>query len=119
MILPILFVSGVCRSLQMTSQTAFQFAEIPPESVTGASTLSGVNQQLMRSFGVALAAVVLNIAVAVRGGLPGVPTLIDFRVAFLVTAAVALGSVLWYLPLERNVGDHVSGRRAAASATKS
>ena len=110
-ILILLFVGGSVRSLQMTSLGSLQFSDIPPGEITGASTLSGVNQQLMRSFGVALAAVVLNIAVALRGGTPGVLTLVDFRVALLVTAAVAFASVLWYLPLERNVGDVVSGRR--------
>jgi EmrB/QacA subfamily drug resistance transporter len=109
-ILALLFVGGAVRSLQMTSLGSLQFSDIPPGEITGASTLSGVNQQLMRSFGIALAAVVLNVAIAFRGGQPGITTLIDFRVAFLATAAVALGSVLWYLPLERNVGDHVSGR---------
>jgi EmrB/QacA subfamily drug resistance transporter len=111
-ILALLFVGGAVRSLQMTSLGSLQFSDIPPGEITGASTLSGVNQQLMRSFGVAMAAVVLNLAVALRGGEAGVPTLIDFRIAFLATAVLALGSVLWYLPLERNVGDHVSGRRA-------
>ena len=65
----------------------------------------------MRSFGVAMAAVAVNVAIALRGGAPGTASLVDFRIALLVTAAVALGSVLWYLPLEKNVGDHVSGRR--------
>jgi hypothetical protein len=111
-ILALLFVGGAVRSLQMTSLGSLQFSDIPPREITGASTLSGVNQQLMRSFGVAMAAVVLNLSIALRGGTPGVATLIDFRIALLVTAAVALGSVLWYLPLERSVGDHVSGRRA-------
>lgn len=110
-IMTLLFVGGAVRSLQMTSLGSLQFSDIPPAEITGASTLSGVNQQLMRSFGIALAAVVLNLAIAIRGGQPGVTTLVDFRVAFLVTAAVCLGSVLWYLPLERGVGDHVSGRR--------
>jgi EmrB/QacA subfamily drug resistance transporter len=114
LILTLLFVGGMVRSLQMTSLGSLQFSDIPPGEITGASTLSGVNQQLMRSFGVAMAAVVLNLAVALRGGQPGVTTLIDFRIAFLVTAALAIGSVLWYLPLERNVGDHVSGRRPGA-----
>ncbi len=112
LILALLFAGGVVRSLQMTSLGSLQFSDIPPGEITGASTLSGVNQQLMRSFGVAMAAVVLNLAIAMRGGQPGVMMLFDFRVAFLVTAALAFGSVLWYLPLERNVGDHVSGRRA-------
>ncbi len=111
LVLIILFVGGSVRSLQMTSLGSLQFSDIPPGEITGASTLSGVNQQLMRSFGVAMAAVAVNVAVALRGGTPGVATLIDFRIALLVTAALALGSVFWYLPLEKNVGDHVSGRR--------
>ncbi len=48
----------------------------------------------MRSFGVAMAAVAVNFAIAFRGGTPGTATLIDFRIALLVTAGVALGSVL-------------------------
>lgn len=110
-ILAVLLVGGSVRSLQMTSLGSLQFSDIPASEITGAATLSGVNQQLMRSFGIAMAAVAVNIAVALRGGTPGAATLIDFRIALLVTAAVALGSVLWYLPLEKNVGDHVSGRR--------
>jgi EmrB/QacA subfamily drug resistance transporter len=111
LILAVLFVGGSVRSLQMTSLGSLQFSDIPPGEITGAATLSGVNQQLMRSFGVAMAAVAVNIAIALRGGTPGTATLIDFRIALLVTAVVALGSVLWYLPLKKNVGDHVSGRR--------
>jgi hypothetical protein len=59
-----------------------------------------------------MAAVAVNLAVTLRGGTPGAAQLIDFRIALLVTAIVALGSVLWYLPLAKNVGDHVSGRRS-------
>jgi EmrB/QacA subfamily drug resistance transporter len=112
LILAVLLVGGSVRSLQMTSLGSLQFSDIPAGEITGASTLSGVNQQLMRSFGVAMAAVAVNVAIALRGGTPGTATLIDFRIALLVTAAVALGSVLWYLPLEKTVGDHVSGRRS-------
>jgi EmrB/QacA subfamily drug resistance transporter len=112
-IMALLFVGGAVRSLQMTSLGSLQFSDIPPGEITGASTLSGVNQQLMRSFGVAMAAVVLNLAVAYRGGMPGVLTLIDFRIAFYVTAGICLGAVLWYLPLEKNVGSHVSGHQRA------
>jgi hypothetical protein len=95
----------------MTSLGSLQFSDIPPSEITGASTLSSVNQQLMRSFGVAAAAVVLNLAIALRGGQPGVTTLIDFRIAFIAVALLSFGAVIWYLPLQRNVGDHVSGRR--------
>jgi EmrB/QacA subfamily drug resistance transporter len=110
-ILVVLFLGGGVRSLQMTSLASMQFADIPPGEITGASTLSGVNQQLVRGIGVAMAAVVINVAIAARGGIVGNPTILDFRIAFFVTAAVALGSVLWYLPLDKGIGDFVSGRR--------
>ena len=70
---------------------------------------------MMRSFGVAMAAVVLNLALSIRGGQTGIPTSGDFRIAFLATAALALGAVLWYLPLEHDVGNHVSGRRSRSA----
>jgi MFS family permease len=116
-ILAVLFAGGCVRSLQMTSLSSLQFADIAAADITGASTLSGVNQQLVRGLGVTMAAVVLNLAIAARGGQAGVPTLIDFRIGFLVTAAVALASILWYLPLEKGIGDLVSGRRREIATT--
>ena len=117
-ILAVLFVGGSVRSLQMTSLSSLQFADIPPAEITGASTLSGVNQQLVRGLGVAMAAVVVNLAIAARGGQAGVPSLVDFRVGFVATAAVALCSILWYLPLEKGIGDLVSGRRRELATTR-
>jgi EmrB/QacA subfamily drug resistance transporter len=106
-ILPLLFVSGVCRSLQMTSQTAFQFAEIPPDGVTAASTLSSALLQIVRAIGVALAAAVLSVSLGMRGG--DTLSLGDFRVGFIVVAVLALGSVFWYWPLHPSSGAELSG----------
>jgi EmrB/QacA subfamily drug resistance transporter len=108
-ILPLLFISGVCRSLQMTSQTSFQFAEISSESVTAASTLSSALLQIVRAIGVAAAAAVLSLSVALRGG--GDLGLADFRVGFIAVAVVALGSLFWYLPLHPASGAELSGHR--------
>lgn len=108
-ILPLLFLGGCCRSLQMTAQTAFQFADIPAEEMTGASTLSSTLLQIVRAIGVALAAVLLNVAVSLRGDI-GL-TLPDFRIAFLAIAVVAMGSLFWYWPLERHAGAELSGHR--------
>ncbi len=113
-ILPILFVGGACRSMQMTAQTAFQFADVKPEDMTNASTLSSALLQIVRAIGIALAAVLLNAAVGLRGdrGL----ALPDFRIAFVAIAAVGLGSLFWYWPLERHAGAELSGHRRAGSA---
>ena len=106
-ILPILFGSGVCRSLQMTSQTAFQFAEIPSDGVTAASTLSSALLQIVRAIGVALAAAILSVSLALRGG--DALSLADFRVGFIAIAVMALGSLFWYWPLHPSSGAELSG----------
>jgi EmrB/QacA subfamily drug resistance transporter len=113
-ILPVLFVSGVCRSLQMTSQTAFQFAEIPPAGVTAASTLSSALLQIVRAIGVSLAAAVLSLSLALRGGIT--LDLADFRVGLVAIAAMALGSLFWYWPLHPHSGAELSGHRVDEAA---
>ena len=113
-IVPVLFVSGACRSLQMTSQTAFQFAEIPPAGVTAASTLSSALLQIVRAIGVALAAAALSLALALRGGIA--VDLADFRVGLVAVAAMALGSLFWYWPLDPLSGAELSGHRVDEAA---
>jgi hypothetical protein len=113
-ILPVLFFSGVCRSLQMTSQTAFQFAEIPAAGVTAASTLSSALLQIVRAIGVALAAAVLSLSLALRGGLD--LDLADFRIGLVAIAAIALGSLFWYWPLHPHSGAELSGHRVDEAA---
>jgi len=110
-IVPVLFVSGVCRSLQMTAQTAFQFTEIASADITGASTLSSVMLQVVRAIGVALAAVLLNISLALSGRVA--MSLIDFRIAFVAISAIGLISLFWYLPLEHGSGAELSGHKRA------
>jgi hypothetical protein len=75
--------------------------------------LSSVLQQVVRAIGVAFAALLLNLAVTMRGGHAGMLTMTDFRIAFLATAAMAMASVYWYYPMARDTGAHVSGHRPA------
>ncbi len=109
--LVVLFLSGLVRSQQMTGQNALQFAELGPTEVTAASTLSSAMMQITRGVGVAFAAVVLNIATAIRGD--SAATLSDFRIALIAMAVVCLSSLFWYVPMPRNVGDEISGREKA------
>lgn len=111
-IVTVLFAGGLVRSLQMTSQMALQFADIPRAGFTAASTLGGVIQQVVRSFGVAIAAIALNAATALRGGSGNEVALADFQVAFVAIALLSLGSVFWYLPLARSTAPEVSGQRS-------
>jgi hypothetical protein len=115
-IVVVLFLSGAFRSLQMTSQMAVQFADIPGAEMTSASTLSAVLQQLVRGIGVAFAAVLLNFAGLLLHGANATVTQTDFRIAFVIIAAVGAGSIVHYRSLDRSTGALVSGHRRSEPA---
>jgi hypothetical protein len=113
-IVVVLFLSGAFRSLQMTSQMALQFADIPHSEMTSASTLSAVLQQIVRGIGVAFAAVLLNFSGLLLHGDSSVVTPTDFRIAFIIIAAVGGASMIRYRTLDRYTGAQISGHREAA-----
>ena len=84
------------------------FADIPPEQRSSASTIFNMFQQLALGFGVAAAALVLDLSRAVRGVTE--VGLADFHAAFLVFGAVALVATAMVLRLPRDAGAEVSGR---------
>lgn len=96
----VLFVGGAFRSMQFTSLTAIQFADVPPELQADANSLSSMVLQLGLGLGVLLGASLLNLSVWFDGRLGQPPHIGDFRFAFLATALIALlGLVdLWRLP---------------------
>lgn len=110
-IVAVLFAGGLVRSLQMTAQNALQFADIPRDDFTAASTLSSVMQQVVRSFGIAIAAILLNLIATLHASGAGGLTLTDFRIAFVAMGLISLSSVLWFIPLPRGTAAEVSGHR--------
>ncbi|MDD2795734.1 hypothetical protein [Acidocella sp.] len=68
LIVPVLFISGAFRSMQFTSLSALQFADVPPEYMTGASTLASMVSQLMMGMSAAFAAFALNISAQIVSG---------------------------------------------------
>jgi EmrB/QacA subfamily drug resistance transporter len=107
-ILAILFVSGCCRSLQFTSLNAISYADVEPERMAKASSLSGMLQQLSLSFGVALGGYSLEIA-GIVAGRPATE-LGNFTIAFLVVGLVSAASAIYAWRLPRNAGAEMAGR---------
>jgi EmrB/QacA subfamily drug resistance transporter len=105
----VLFAAGAFRSMNFTACNTLAFADMPPERRSGATVLWGVAQQIAFSFGVATAAVFLNLSLALRGA--PMLALIDFRLAFVAMAALAAASALWFSSLGPDVGREVSGHR--------
>jgi EmrB/QacA subfamily drug resistance transporter len=115
----ILLVGGFFRSLQFTSLNTLAYAEISEASMSRATTLAAVVQQLSLTFGVGFGALLLHGTLVVSGKATLGPR--DFGPAFIAIAALSLVSLWFFLPLPRNAGAELSGReedrRAIADAT--
>lgn len=107
LILAILLASGFFRSLQFTSLNALAFADMKPEDLSQATSVSGTAQQVAQSLGVALGASALHLTMAARGADQLAAS--DFWPAFLAVGAVTLVSGLMFVRLERNAAQQVSG----------
>jgi len=103
----LLLVTGLLRSLQFSSLNAISYADIPDDRTSAATSLASVVQQVSLSLGVALAAVVVEVA-ATWGG-RATPAATDFSVAILVVAAVSAGGVIRHLKLDERSGEALRG----------
>ncbi len=104
----VLFVAGCSRSMTFTAINTLMFAEVTPPERPGATALFAMMQQLSFSLGVALAALALNLSLALFKG--QALALWDFRVAFVVMAVLAAVAALGFLRLTADAGDEVRGK---------
>ena len=97
-------VSGCVRSIQYLALNTISFADVPSSLLSRSTSVSGVFQQLARGFGVALGAALLAI---VAGG--DRVSVGNFRIVFLLIAAIPLVSAAGFLRLGEDDGAEVSG----------
>lgn len=106
----VLLAGGFFRSLQFTCLNASAFADVDEKSMSGATAMVAVAQQLFLSTGVALAAFILETLRA--AGESGQLTPGDFSVAFLVVAGLTALAAIMHGRLPRDAGRAVSGHGA-------
>ncbi|MEE3622687.1 MFS transporter [Nitrospirillum sp. BR 11752] len=109
----VLFLGGLFRSMQFTSISTIQFADVPKEEVSAANTLAAMLGQLTSGLGVVTGALALNLGAFLRGHPQGHADLIDFRNAFFVMGAAVLLSLYDAWRLAPDAGRGVSGHTAA------
>ena len=102
--------------MQFTALNTLAFADVPPGGMSGANTLFSTVQQMALGLGIALGAVVLRLGQSLHGE-AGVPELADFRLAFLVVAALALLSLADALRLPQDAARLVSGHQPGSART--
>ncbi len=118
MILLVIFLSGIFRALQFTSFSTLAYADVGKSDMSAATSLAQLMQQLGQVLGVAISALVLQVAMIWHGEAHLERG--DFEIAFLVIALVSISSLPALLNLPKGAGSEVSGHgKSAATPTVS
>jgi EmrB/QacA subfamily drug resistance transporter len=110
----LLFCGGLFRSMQFTSLSTIQFADVAPPDMTSANTLASLVAQMTLGLGVVFGALALEVSALVTKGAGSAPRLADFHLAFVAVGALMLASLIECLKLQKTAGESVSGHRASA-----
>ncbi len=102
---------GMIRNTQFTSTQTLTFADVPAASLSHATPLAGVIQQLSQGFGISVSATLLGLVAGSETHI----SVANFHVVFLLLAVIPLSSLPWFLRLLPDDGALVSGhgRKAA------
>jgi EmrB/QacA subfamily drug resistance transporter len=109
-----LLLGGFFRSLQVTSTNTLVFADVPPPLMSRATSFASMAQQLWMGLAVGMAALLLQLVHAMRGGGAALSAA-DFSPVFVINGCLAIAAVVAFLPMAREAGADLSGHRAAAS----
>ena len=110
-IMGILFVNGLCRSMQFTSLSSLAFADVPKPDLSSATSFFSMMTQMTMGMGVAAGAIALRLSALVTGNTSGTPTTKEFHIAFIFVAAlIALGTIDCFT-LKPDAGAAVSGHQ--------
>jgi EmrB/QacA subfamily drug resistance transporter len=111
LVIGLLLIGGFFQSLQYTALQTLTYADVPPASMSTATSLASMVQQLANGFGVAIGALLAQATIALSGA--GALDANALRVAFAGVALFGLASVLLFAPMRRDAGAEVSGHGKA------
>jgi len=107
----VLLVSGCLRSLQFTALNAISFADIAPQNMSQAASVSSMAQRLSQSVGIAAGAYFLQLSSVVQNHATIISA--DFWPAFLGIGLISVVAPLLHLRLPPEAGIEVSGHAGA------
>jgi len=115
----ILFVNGMCRSMQFTSLSALAFADVPKPEFSSATSFFSMMMQMTMGMGVAAGAIALRLGAVLTGNTSGIPTTKEFHVAFVLVAILTSLATVDCFALKPDAGAVVSGHRSSNDMEKS
>ena len=114
LIAAVILVTGFFHSLQYTALQTLTYADVPAASMSSATSLASMIQQLANGFGVAISALIVEAAIALGGG-TGLSAL-PLGASFVGVALFGFASMLLFAALPGDAGAEVSGHRRTAGA---
>ncbi len=105
-------VAGLSQSLVYSGLNSVVYADLAPDRMGAATSLSQLSNQVTNTLAVAISAVVLNMSLAWHGETE--LSVADFRLAFLVAGVFVLASIPFFVRLDRYAGSELSGARRPA-----
>jgi EmrB/QacA subfamily drug resistance transporter len=108
-ILAVLFLNGLCRSMQFTCLSTLAFADVPKPELSAATSFFSMITQMSMGMGVAVGAIALRLAGLLDRNAHGNPTAREFHIAFLLVSSLALLATVDCFSLDRDAGAAVSG----------
>jgi EmrB/QacA subfamily drug resistance transporter len=113
MMVLVLLIGGFFRSLQFTATNTIAYADIEPRTMSRATSLVSVAQQISIALGVGVGALCVELSMEFRGA--SMITADDFRPAFLVISAIAASSAILFWTLPPDAGASMSNRQPIAA----
>jgi EmrB/QacA subfamily drug resistance transporter len=110
-IIAVLFVNGVCRSMQFTSLNTLAFADVPKSQLSSATSFFSMVMQMTMGMGVALGAIALRLAALLDRHRGATPSATEFRIAFALVSVLAFVAVIDCFSLAPEAGAAVTGHR--------
>jgi EmrB/QacA subfamily drug resistance transporter len=100
---------GFLRSLQYNALSTIQYAEIGQRDISKATSFASMVQQLCSGGGIAVAALLMQVALVARGAAADALAAPDIRAVFVAEACFAVISVFFFRRLRPNAGAELSG----------
>ncbi|MDC0609743.1 DHA2 family efflux MFS transporter permease subunit [Vibrio sp.] len=103
----LLFVSGMCRSMQFTAFNTLGMSDVPNEQMKDASMISSIVSQMNIGVGIAVASLILGLVVQFSGSTLTDLSVANFATTYLVVAVFTLLALLDIRTLTSESGDSV------------
>lgn len=107
LLIPLLFILGMCNSLQYSAMNTLTIADLQPEQAASGNSLMAVNQQLAIGLGIALGALLLN-----RLSIPAINDgniHTSFRYTFIIIGLLTFASSRIFAYLHPEDGSNLAG----------